>query len=307
MHRLELHFPTTLPPQMHLMQPNLQLDVSLLSCGSLKSTRLLANILKSGSETTGPAAKFSSVKNVALAAIAVILVGGATFAALQPDKFAQWGEKLKELAGVQVAKEDPAPPTPTPIPAPPAAAPLAPSVIKPAPPVSVAKPPLSPKIPEVPKITVAISRLVPPQGGTCMQVHFGGAEPLLKLVPESAAGGHGESDRGTTCGLRFDFEGAGKFLAVHLRLNSGHFIRASKKPAALSGSRPVSGLQTWTIQLPQKAKEPFSYDLAVLSSDRPLGAEFKRLQGITNFKTTAKEFKRNQIGLMVHSHRVSAK
>lgn len=261
----------------------------------------LAGTQKSALVISGPAAKSGSARNIALAVLILVLAGGAVFAALLPEKFAEWSEKLKEMAGVQVAQEEPAPP-PAPAPLAPIAKPVAP------PPVAIAepKPPPTPKSPALPKITVAISRLAPPAVATCMQVHFGGAAPDLKPVPELAAGDHGISDRRTTCGLRFQFDGTGKYLAVHMRLVSGRFVQATKKPAFLAGSQPVSGAQTWTIQLPQKASEPFAYDLAVLSSDKPLGAELARLQGRDDLSTAVQELAKKQIRLVVHSHRISA-
>jgi hypothetical protein len=281
----------------------------------------LAGVIKSRPEGAAAASpgKSGSVRNVALAALAVVLIGGASLAALAPEKFARWSQRLMELTGAPVAQEQAAAPTPAkspatiPKPAAPAPKPTPPPaiVVKPpppvAPPVPVAKPsPPPPRIPEVPKISVAISRLAPPAGGTCMQVHFGGADPVLKPVAEIGAGGHRESDRASTCGLSFELGGTGKYLAVHLRVISGRFVQASQKPASLSGSQPVTGVQTWTIQLPQKAKEPFSYELAVLSSDQPLAAQLKRLRGLENFKGAFKELAQNQINLVVHSHRVSA-
>lgn len=260
----------------------------------------LAGAPKSAPEATG------SARNIALAALAVILVAGAAFAALRPEKFAEWSEKLQAIAGARVAAEYPVAPAPPAAPPPavnPVPAPPAPVVQ----PVIVAKPkPPPPKIPEMPKLTVAIKRLAPPAGGSCMQVHFGGADPVLKPATQIAGGVHGESKRGDTCGLRFEFDGAGKYLAAFLRLKSGRFVQGSKKPASLAGSQPVSGLQTWTIQLPQKADAPFAYDLAVLSSDKPLGTELTRLQGQDDLKAAVPELAKKQIRLVVHSHRVSA-
>lgn len=260
----------------------------------------LAMAPKSALVISGTAVKPGSGRNIALAIFVLVLAVGAVFAAINPEKFTEWGEKLKAMAGAQVAQVEPAPPPPAPEVKPVPATPPPLAIVKPKPPQP------QPKKPALPKITVAISRLEPPADGTCMQVHFGGAEPELNPVPELAGGGHGISDRRTTCGLRFEFDGTGKYLAAFLRLKSGRFVQGAKKPASLAGRQPVSGAQTWTIQLPQKAEAPFAYDLAVLSSDQPLGAELARLQGQGDLRAAASELAEKQIKLAIHSHQVSA-
>ena len=250
----------------------------------------LAGAPNSALVISGTEAKSGSARNIALATLILVLAGGAVFAALQPEEFAEWSEELKAfVAGAQVAQEEPAPPAP---------------IVKPVLPPAVAV--IKPK-PTLPKITVAIKRLAPPAGGTCMQVHFGGADPVMKSVQKITGGDHGESGRGDTCGLRFEFDGTGKYLAAFLRVKSGRFVQAAKKPASLAGSLPVSGAQTWTIQLPQKAEAPFAYDLAVLSSDTPLGAELARLQGQEDLVAALSVLAKKQIKLAIHNHRVSAR
>jgi hypothetical protein len=95
-------------------------------------------------------------------------------------------------------------------------------------------------------------------------------------------------------------------LAVHLFVDSGRFVQKTRKPNAMEGEKKVSGSQTWSIELPQKSSQPFSYKLVAFAASHPLKGILKRMLSIKEFEDAAQELADDNIDMMVHRHRVLA-
>ena len=257
----------------------------------------------------------SGARKAVFVAAAIILIGGAAFVALQPETFAELNRFLRDSVGIgETSEGTDAKPAMT------GAAPPATETAAKAPPApkSAEKDKMKsvqPSLKKVekllapaPKIIVGINRITPPQGSTCIKVQFGGANPVVKPISRMANGRYEDSQRQTTCGLRFDIDpgGAPKYLAVHLNVESGRFVQTFMKPASMSGRQKISSVQTWIIELPQKSDAPFSYQLVALVADHPLEDALIQLRSISDFEGATQELAKKNIDIVIHRHRVVA-
>ena len=139
-----------------------------------------------------------------------------------------------------------------------------------------------------PSLTLRVLARRPPPGRTCADVHFGGVDAVLTPVARNAQGAHLDSKSNSLCGLTFEVapDGPGKFVSLVLKVRSGKMLNSEKTlPSALKGTVLLSSAVSWSIILPGQMREPFSYELFLIESDRPIDQAADLLHGQAVTKT----------------------
>jgi len=149
------------------------------------------------------------------------------------------------------------------------------------------------------KENIKLFTLRPPNGKSCIDVIFSGAEPKKVAIS------YDKPERlDKVCRLLFEFyPQRNKYIAAWLNKVSGRYIRYQKKPEALSGSKIFDITQSWSIEIPRKMKDPFHYRLIVLSGDKPLSDDLKWLRRQPDIDVAQKELTANG----VHTTKLSLK
>ena len=132
-------------------------------------------------------------------------------------------------------------------------------------------------------LKVTVFALAPPEGRTCKDVLFDDIAPKKQELKFDTSGIIPASPLSDVCRLMFavDLNGPPKFVALRLDVKSGSYLKMSPLPETLNGSLNFKGTQSWSIELPRRLKEPFSYRLIVASGDEPLSPD----KGLRKYKS----------------------
>jgi len=102
-------------------------------------------------------------------------------------------------------------------------------------------------------------------GDTCALVHFGRAKPSRTKLADAADKKIPTSKTDGLCGLDFDVsvDTPPRAVRLDIQVKSGTYLNPHGLPKALTGSEPIDGTHTWTINLPRKLAEPLAYTLTL--------------------------------------------
>ena len=154
------------------------------------------------------------------------------------------------------------------------------------------------------KVSVSISK--PPPGSTCAQVIFGDQRPRSEALSHDEPGRVPASALSQVCGLTFAFDLGviSKYVAAQLDVTSGRYIQSARRPSALSGAVSINGLQTWSIEIPRRLKEPFSYRLIALSGDKPVDQDMEWLSSQSDWAGAVAKLAEKAVQVVTRDHRV---
>ena len=86
-----------------------------------------------------------------------------------------------------------------------------------------------------------------PGGGHCAQIYFGGKKPEFNKISRNELHPNefqfAASSLSGVCGLRFSFDlgVTSRYVAIHLDVASGSYVKGAARPPVLSGSTAITG------------------------------------------------------------------
>ena len=156
------------------------------------------------------------------------------------------------------------------------------------------------------ELKVSVSILKPPPGSTCAQVIFGDQRPRTETLSHDEPGRVPASALSQVCGLTFAFDLGviSKYVAARLDVTSGRYIESARRPSALSGAVSINGLQTWSIEIPRRLEEPFSYRLIALSGDKRVDQDMDWLASQSDWEGAVAKLAERAVQVVTRDHRV---
>lgn len=123
--------------------------------------------------------------------------------------------------------------------------------------------------------SLVVSELVAPAGTSCPQVHMGSATAIAMPVERATAESLAPGRQKPVCGLRFTVTAEKPLhVGLTLRVTSGRYVEAVRKPALLEGSAPFTGTQSWEISLP--SGQALAYSIAAMAGEAPVSDFVRR-------------------------------
>jgi len=199
--------------------------------------------------------------------LAVALAGGA-IALIGPERLRDMVARAPEPASLT-----PAPPTQPPVSSTPSV-PVAAAADIAVPPPPARMPDSAMPIGSLPA-SLVVSELVAPAGTSCPQVHMGSATAIAMPVERATAESLAPGRQKPVCGLRFTVTAEKPLhVGLTLRVTSGRYVEAVRKPALLEGSAPFTGTQSWEISLP--SGQALAYSIAAMAGEAPVSDFVRR-------------------------------
>lgn len=166
--------------------------------------------------------------------------------------------------------------------------------------------PVASTLPNLVPSELQIQARRPSVGQTCADVHFGDGAVILEPIPKNSQGGYDDSRLESVCGLSFavTVTGEARYAALLFYIHTGKQVRGEAPPPVLRGATPLSGLAEWSIALPRRLNEPFSYRLVLIESAQSLAAQDDDLRNKPIDETVIRALIRKGVAVQTIDHRV---